>query len=304
MMRSSGSSSLGRPAQVVGRQQPDRHVLDAGLGAPVQQVGDVPRADDVALADVLEAGGARPPPVAVDHDRDVAAGPAGRSRCARSRRSYTRVDGVRRPTSPTIAPRAPPSRTDARAAAWHRTYGCRNLGRDVDRPHPPRSSTAVAELKPRLRGWLHAYAAPISIAQRRRAGRGRPPRCAAGAAGTATAIYAGTVTLLFGTSALYHRLTWGPRAHGRDEAPGPLDDLRVHRRHVHADRRADPAPRRPAIAVLVVVWTGALFGVGLQTAWPTAPRWLVGAVLHRARLGGGVRAARSCCTTPASPRWC
>jgi hemolysin III len=28
------------------------------------------------------------------------------------------------------------------------------------------------------------------------------------------------------------------------------------------------------VTVLAVVWTGALAGVGLKTAWPTAPRWL------------------------------
>ena len=33
-------------------------------------------------------------------------------------------------------------------------------------------------------------------------------------------------------------------------------------------------PRGSAIAVLTVVWSGALFGVALKTAWPTAPRWL------------------------------
>ena len=33
-------------------------------------------------------------------------------------------------------------------------------------------------------------------------------------------------------------------------------------------------PRNAAIAVLVTVWTGAVFGVGLQTAWPSSPRWL------------------------------
>ena len=32
--------------------------------------------------------------------------------------------------------------------------------------------------------------------------------------------------------------------------------------------------RSAAIAVLVAVWTGALFGVALQTAWTSAPRWL------------------------------
>ena len=29
-----------------------------------------------------------------------------------------------------------------------------------------------------------------------------------------------------------------------------------------------------AFAVLIAVWTGAIFGVALQTAWPSAPRWL------------------------------
>jgi hemolysin III len=32
--------------------------------------------------------------------------------------------------------------------------------------------------------------------------------------------------------------------------------------------------RGAAAAVLAVVWTGALFGVVLQIAWPHAPRWL------------------------------
>ena len=62
---------LGGAVQVVGRQHPDGDVRDAGLAAPVQQVRDVPGADDVALADVVETGRARPAPVAVDHDRDV-----------------------------------------------------------------------------------------------------------------------------------------------------------------------------------------------------------------------------------------
>src|SRR5689334_19690747 len=74
-------------------------------------------------------------------------------------------------------------------------------------------ATAVAELKPRLRGWLHAYAAAISIAS----GASLVAVAAAmrgGPAGATTAIYAATVTLLFGTSALYHRINWGTRAHG------------------------------------------------------------------------------------------
>ncbi|MDT4917143.1 MAG: hemolysin, partial [Pseudonocardiales bacterium] len=73
-------------------------------------------------------------------------------------------------------------------------------------------ATTIAELKPRLRGWLHAYAAAISIAT----GATLVAVAATlrgGAAGVSTAIYSATVTLLFGTSALYHRLDWKPAAH-------------------------------------------------------------------------------------------
>src|SRR5579862_9510316 len=74
-------------------------------------------------------------------------------------------------------------------------------------------ATALVEIKPRLRGWLHAYAAVISIVS----GATLVAVAAAmrgGKAGTTTAVYAATVTLLFGTSALYHRINWSPRAHG------------------------------------------------------------------------------------------
>ena len=33
-------------------------------------------------------------------------------------------------------------------------------------------------------------------------------------------------------------------------------------------------PRDSALGVLIAVWTGALFGVALQTTWKSAPRWL------------------------------
>ena len=131
---------------------------------------------------------------------------------------------------------------------------------------------AVAELKPRLRGWLHAYAAAISIATGvvlvavAASSRG-------GAAGSSTSIYAATVTLLFGTSALYHRLSWGPRARALMRR---LDHsmIFVFIAGTYTPIAVLTLPRTAAVATLAVVWTGALFGVGLQTAWPTAPRWL------------------------------
>jgi hemolysin III len=130
----------------------------------------------------------------------------------------------------------------------------------------------VAELKPRLRGWLHAYAAAISIATGAvliavaAALRGGP-------AAATTGIYCATVTLLFGTSALYHRINWSPSAR---RVMKRLDHsmIFVFIAGTYTPIAVLTLPRGPALAVLIAVWTGALFGVALQTAWPAAPRWL------------------------------
>jgi hemolysin III len=139
-------------------------------------------------------------------------------------------------------------------------------------PVPGPLVAVVAELKPRLRGWLHAYAAAISIGSGvvlvvvAAALRGRT-------AGATTGIYAATVTLLFGISALYHRRTWSPSAH---LIMRRLDHsmIFVFIAGTYTPIAALTLTHVDAIAVLVAVWTGALFGVALQTAWPQAPRWL------------------------------
>jgi hemolysin III len=81
------------------------------------------------------------------------------------------------------------------------------------------------------------------------------------------------VTLLFGTSALYHRITWKPAAH---RIMKRLDHsmIFVFIAGTYTPIAALTLPRDSAIAVLVAVWSGALVGVGLQTCWPSAPRWL------------------------------
>lgn len=143
-------------------------------------------------------------------------------------------------------------------------------------PIPVSSASAlagvVAELKPRLRGWLHAYAAAISIAS----GAVLIAVAASlrgGAAGATTAIYAATVTLLFGTSALYHRLNWSPPTRALMRR---LDHsmIFVFIAGTYTPIAVLTLPRSSAVAVLVAVWTGAIFGVLLQSLWPSAPRWL------------------------------
>jgi hemolysin III len=133
-------------------------------------------------------------------------------------------------------------------------------------------ATTVAELKPRLRGWLHAYAAAISIAS----GATLVAVAAAmrgGVAGLVTAIYCATVTMLFGTSALYHRRAWSPRAHMLMKR---LDHsmIFVFIAGTYTPIAALTLPTGAMTAVLIAVWSGALVGVALQTLWPTHPRWL------------------------------
>jgi hemolysin III len=133
-------------------------------------------------------------------------------------------------------------------------------------------AASVAELKPRLRGWLHAYAAFISV------GSGITLIAVAAAlrgasAGATTGIYAATVTLLFGTSALYHRIPWSP---ARQRLMKRLDHsmIFVFIAGTYTPIVALTLPDRPATVLLAVVWTGAALGVALQLAWPGSPRWL------------------------------
>lgn len=126
--------------------------------------------------------------------------------------------------------------------------------------------------KPRLRGWFHLYAAIvsvlagaalISVATSLRGSRVLAP----------TAIYAVTVTLLFGTSALYHRRGWGPAGH---QVMKRLDHsmIFVFIAGTYTPFAVLTLPRSHCVVVLAVVWTGAILGVILKNAWPDAPRWL------------------------------
>src|SRR5580704_18102684 len=67
---------------------------------------------------------------------------------------------------------------------------------------------SLAPVKPRLRGVSHQYAFFVSLA----CGVGLILAASDGRARVAAAIYAAAVSALLGTSALYHRVTWRPRA--------------------------------------------------------------------------------------------
>jgi hemolysin III len=127
-------------------------------------------------------------------------------------------------------------------------------------------------LKPRMRGWLHAYAAVVSLATGATLTAVAAPVRGA-SAGATTAVYCVTVTLLFGTSALYHRREWTPAA---QRVMKRLDHsmIFVFIAGTYTPIAVLTLPANTAIAVLITVWTGALLGVAVQIGWPAAPRWL------------------------------
>ncbi|GAA2267349.1 hemolysin III family protein [Nonomuraea roseoviolacea subsp. roseoviolacea] len=128
--------------------------------------------------------------------------------------------------------------------------------------------TTVA-VKPRLRGWLHTGALPVTLV----AGFVLVALGPTLQARLASAIYAITSGLLFGVSATYHRGTLGPRL------------AEVLRRFDHANIYLIIAGTytpfallalggAARIAVLSVIWGGALAGVVFRVCWIGAPRWL------------------------------
>ena len=129
------------------------------------------------------------------------------------------------------------------------------------------ASVAVADVKPRLRGRSHEYTfvvtltlAPIMIVAAPRVG----PRFV-------MALYVGAIAALFGVSALYHRVQWGPVAHRRMRR---LDHsmIFVAIAATYTPLAAWTLSSGVSRVVLPVVWIGALLGIVLRNAWPHAPK--------------------------------
>jgi hemolysin III len=151
--------------------------------------------------------------------------------------------------------------------------------------------------KPRMRGWLHAYAFGVAIV----AGI---VLCAMAASRPGPVplitclIYSVTVCALFGTSALYHRRVWSRRMY---PIMRRLDHsmIFVFIAGTYTPFSVLLLPAETATVILWVVWSGALAGVALKLVWPHAPRWISAplyvalgwvaiAVLPGIHRGGGV----------------
>jgi hemolysin III len=125
------------------------------------------------------------------------------------------------------------------------------------------------EVKPKLRGWLHAATAPLTLV----AGIVLIVLSPTAATRLGSAIFAASALVLFTVSAVYHRGTWSPRTWA------------FLRRFDHANIFLLIAGSytpftllllegRDRNILLTVVWIGAALGILFRIFWADAPRWL------------------------------
>jgi hemolysin III len=149
------------------------------------------------------------------------------------------------------------------------------LVRPATSPGIPTQDAAHPEVrvKPRLRGVSHQYAFYVSLAS----GTLLVLLAATTRAAVAAAIYAASVSALFGVSALYHHVTWTPLARRRMRR---LDHAMIFLLIAGTYTPVGLLVLHGTLAtvVLAVVWGGAAAGIVLELAWTTAPRWLGGTV--------------------------
>jgi hemolysin III len=131
----------------------------------------------------------------------------------------------------------------------------------------------VEPVKPRLRGVSHQYAFFVSLA----CGVGLILAASGGRARLAASIYAVAVSALLGTSALYHRVTWRPRARRwMKRLDHSMIFVLIAGTYTPVALLALKGPL--STAILIALWAGALGGVVFKLVWIDAPKWLFAGV--------------------------
>jgi hemolysin III len=140
------------------------------------------------------------------------------------------------------------------------------------------SNSATLDLgKPRLRGVSHQWAFYVSLAL----GAALVAAAEAGQPRLAAAVYAVSVAALFGTSALYHRITWASRVARRWMKRLDHSMIFFLIAGTYTPFALLVLDGALATVILVVVWSGALAGILMKLVWIDAPKALV-AILYLA----------------------
>ncbi len=136
------------------------------------------------------------------------------------------------------------------------------------REHLVAVEARLDQVKPHLRGWLHAGAVPAAVVCGVILIVLSPPQLR-----LAAVIYVTSTVALFSISAVYHRGNWKPKTH------------RVLQRVDHATIflliAGSYTPFAAAlvhggsgVALLWIVWIIAAVGILFQVLWASAPKWL------------------------------
>ena len=149
--------------------------------------------------------------------------------------------------------------------------------RDAPRSGVGRAAEAVGDaveqlvenVKPRLRGWIHAGVAPVALV----ASVVLVVLSPTPAARWANAVFGLSAVMLFGTSAVYHRGTWSPRVAG---VLRRLDHTNIFLiiAGTYTPLAVLLLPSGTARTLLLIVWSGALVGLLARIFWLNAPRWV------------------------------
>jgi hemolysin III len=135
-------------------------------------------------------------------------------------------------------------------------------------------TTAVdAQIKPRLRGWIHLYCA-FAAAIAGTALVAVSWALSSKLAGHSTLAYTAAIVAMFAVSALYHRVQWSsPTARKwMRQLDHSMIFVFIAGSYTPFVRLA--MPRATGHLVLALVWGAALAGIALTLFWPAAPRWV------------------------------
>ena len=125
-------------------------------------------------------------------------------------------------------------------------------------------------VRPRLRGVVHQWSFFVALI----AGATLVALAPAGRATAASAIYAVALAGLLGTSAVYHRGSWQPRARAwLRRLDHSMIFVLIAGTYTPFALLVLENPLREV--VLIGVWSGALVGIVFTLVWVEAPKWLV-----------------------------
>jgi hemolysin III len=173
---------------------------------------------------------------------------------------------------------------DARDAAAERMADARDTAAERVADAKAAAAEQLAKVKPRLRGVSHEYAFFVSLVL----GAGLIVLAKGFEARVAIAVYAVSLSALFGVSALYHRVQWQRPSVRRwmRRLDHTMIFLLIAGTVTPFALLVLDGPL--ATALLIAVWAGAIAGTIVELIWLEAPKWVSAIVYIAVGLIGAI----------------